>query len=196
MLSVCVTAAVATYAPIFLGGCGAEGPSQVATVQGSGISRAALAHWTRIKRLEMQGSPKTASRSTPVALQRQALKFLITADWLQGEAKAQGIDVAQSQVDATYRALLNGPAGQSFARSLRSRGISSTDELLLLRLQALSNKLQAKIAAVAPNASAAARRVSSFAAAYRRHWKQRTVCRPGWVVPECRNGPPLPPSAG
>jgi hypothetical protein len=162
-------------------------------VQGTPISRAALAHWTQIKRLEMQGSGHPSAAAIPAQLQRRALVFLITADWLQGEATAQGIAVSSSEVDATYHELVSGPAGPSFARSLRSRGISRADELLLLRLQQLSNKLQAKIAA-GRDGVVAARQVAAFAAAYRQRWRPRTSCRPGYIVAECRNGPPL--SAG
>lgn len=32
---------------------------------------------------------------------------------------------------------------------------------------------------------------SAFLAAFRQRWKQRTVCEPGYVIAECRNGPPL-----
>jgi hypothetical protein len=168
-------------------GCGSTRAQPVATVQGAAISRAALAHWTQIKRAELRGAPA----STSSGARRRALVFLITADWLQGEARSQGIEVPFSEADATFRELLHGPTGQAFAASLRSHGISSADELLLLHLQQLSGKLRAKIAA-GHSGAAAARRVATFVSAYRRRWKLRTTCAPGYVVAECRNGPPLP----
>jgi hypothetical protein len=194
--------AIATLVAILslaAGGCGAAKTPAVASVEGTVISRAALTHWTRIKRLELDSgsSPsRTSDRGQP---QRVALAFLITADWLQGEAKAQGVEVSSAEVDSTYQRLRSSPTGPSFARGLAERGISSTDELLLLRLQQLSNKLQAKIAegavgASPEQASARERRVTVFAAAYRRRWKQRTTCRAGYIVPECGNGPALPQS--
>jgi hypothetical protein len=235
VLTVWVTGVAAAYASIVLGACGAAGTSEVASVQGAAISRAALAHWTQIKRLEANGSSGARPTASPVQLQRKALVFLITADWLQAEAKARGVDVSASEVDTTFRELLNGPTGQSFAISLRNRGISSADELLLIRLQQLSNKLQAKIAAGDAGISAARiaayyrahtrqlrgpshrrqtlraatpairrallesereRQVATFAVAYRQRWKLRTSCQPGYIIPECRNGPPLPSSTG
>jgi hypothetical protein len=33
--------------------------------------------------------------------------------------------------------------------------------------------------------------IRAFIAAYRKRWKQRTVCQPGYVIAECRDGPPL-----
>jgi hypothetical protein len=179
-------------------GCGgATSASEVASVQGTGISRAELANWTLIKRLEQRASPTPSSGASSDQPQRRALTFLITADWLQAEAKVQGIRVSASEVDGTYRRLLNAPAGPSFATSLRRRGISDADERLLLRLQQLSDKLQAKITNrdVSLSPAQRERQVTLFAAAYRQRWKQRTTCHRGYIVPECRNGPPLPSSA-
>jgi hypothetical protein len=156
-------------------------------MQGTTISRVALAHWTRIKRLELQSAPASTSSLSPAQLERKALVFLITADWLQAEARAEGIDLPSSGVEATYRHLVNGPSGQSFASGLRSRGIARADELLVLTLQELSNKLRAKV-------GAGHDRLKAFVAAFRHRWKQRTSCRPGYIVPECRNGPALPSS--
>jgi hypothetical protein len=117
-----------------------------------------------------------------------ALAFLITADWLQAEAAAQGVSVSPSEVDAGYRQLLNGPAGPSFARRLRRAGMTRADELLQVRIERLAQKLRTKIGAGRPQL------VSAFIAAYRKRWKQRTTCQPGYIVAECRNGPTLPAS--
>jgi hypothetical protein len=177
-------------ASVALCGCGASRSPGVVTVQGTPISRVALAHWTQIKRLELKSFRRPSSTPSSAELQHRALVFLITADWLQGEARARGVEVSSSEVDTTYHELLSGPAGPSFARGLRSRGISPADELLLLRLQQLSNKLEAKIAA-GHDGAVAAQQAAAFAAAYRQRWKLRTSCRPGYIVAECRNGPPL-----
>ena len=135
----------------------------MANVQGIAISRASLAHWTRIKRVELQGAPGTKSPSSPIQLERKALVFLITADWLQGEAAAQGIVVSPSEVESTYQGLLSGPNRGAFASSLKRRGMSRTDELLELRIDNLTHKLETKIA-VGDSASSA-----QIAAYYRTH---------------------------
>ena len=224
------TAMVAATSSLLFSGCGSTTATSVASVQGTTISLADVAHWTRIKRLELQNSRASASPSRSAQPETKALVFLITADWLQEESRAHGIKLPSPEVEVTYRHLLNGPSGQSFASSLRSRGMSRSDELLVLRLQELSNKLEAKVgedhysvsaAQIAAYYSAHAsefrgrghprqtvaaatpairrtlleaqrkRRVAAFAAAFRQRWKQRTSCRSGYVVPECRNGPAL-----
>ncbi len=145
-----------------LPGCGGTSPRVVASVQGSVISREALAHWTRIKHAESASS--RASASTSSSAQQQALAFLITANWLQKEATAQGIAVSPSEVNTTYRQLLTGLGGQAFARSLKRRGMSREDELLDLRVIKLSLKMQNKIAASHGTVSTA--KIASY---YRTH---------------------------
>jgi hypothetical protein len=222
---------VTVIGSVALSGCGATRAPTVASVQGTPISSAMLAHWTRIKRIEMQSAPALRSTGTPTELERKALAFLITADWLEAEAAARGVVVSATEVNATYHELASGPTGQAFVSSLKRRGMSRADELLELRLDNLTHKLEVKIVAggggVSPagiaryyhshaglfrapghkpqtlaTATPAIRqtlvragqdeRLSAFIAEYRRRWKLRTSCQPGYVVRECRNGPPLP----
>jgi hypothetical protein len=151
---------------IALLGCGATRAPEVASVQGTTISKNALAHWTRIKRTELQSSSKPTSTSS-AQVRRKALAFLITAAWVEREAAAQGISVSSSEVKATYQELLNSPAGQAFAAGLKRRGLASADELLLLRLEKLAVKLRARIAATYTSVPAA-----QIADYYRSHASQ------------------------
>lgn|GEM_PF-3545264 len=179
--------AVLALASMFILGCGgAAGSQTVAEVQGRSIAKATLQHWVAIKRSEAQPSPTPVS---PAQLTREALAFLITAMWLQGEASAQGIQVSPSEVRATYTHLLDGPAGEGFAARLKQRGMSEADERLQLLDAQLAVKLQSRLAA-------GPRALRAFLAAYRQRWRQRTICSPGYVIAECRNGPPLPPTPG
>jgi hypothetical protein len=186
---------------------------------------------TKRRRLLSPQALRARCAQVYVELRHKALAFLITAGWLQAEAAAQGIVVSASEVNATYRELVNGPAGGTFATKLRRRGMSTADELLQLRLEKLAQKLRAKIgagitgvssariaayyhahasqfrvpghghqtlAAAAPAIrqtlvqAAQERRFNAFIPGYRVRWKQRTTCQPGYVIPECRNGPRLP----
>jgi hypothetical protein len=189
-----ITAAV-LLGSLALSACGGAGVRVVAKVQGSPITLPALNHWSLIKRSERQRS-STAGSTSALQLKQKALAFLITAEWLQQEAAAQGISVQASEVNASYEQLVNGPTGQHFGESLKARGMSRADELLVLRLGALSQKLRAKLAAGHKGLLDPRERqqISAFIAAYRQRWKQRTTCQPGYVIAECSNGPALPPS--
>ena len=311
---------------IALCGCGSAKAPAVASVQGVEISRAALAHRTRIERLELESARRPTSTLSTADVEHKALAFLVTAAWLEHEAEIQGISVSPSEVEASYQQLLSGLTGQAVATGLKRDGMSHADELLQLRLDKLGQKLQAKVAGgysgvsttqlanyyhahrhqfIAPASrrvvlivtstaqaarsakrelqrgsvpadvarrfsidptsqaaggfatfsrgsanpvldraifaakpgslvgpvevasagsfyvfkvlsSALSRRetlaeaaptirqtllqagqqgqINTFLAAYRRRWKQRTTCQPGYIIPQCRNGPPLPAS--
>jgi hypothetical protein len=178
-------------------GCGGSETSAVATVQGRTISKSALSHWASIRHAELQVTSRPGDLKAS-ALEPAALAFLITAEWLEGEAGVQGVHLSDADLDASYRRLLNGPNGQALAASLKRRGMSKADELRLLRLSALAAKLRSKVAASGqvPLSAQARRRIGAFQAAYRERWKQRTICRPGYVIAECRGGPPLRPALG
>ncbi|HWX96154.1 MAG TPA: SurA N-terminal domain-containing protein [Solirubrobacteraceae bacterium] len=189
---------IPAFAAIALGGCGSTTSAPLAaSVQGSPIGQSQLAHWVAVKRAEQAGSSNPESSSS-AQLTQNALRFLITAQWLEKEAAAQGVSVAPSEVQDTYQRLLTGPSGQAFAASLKRRGLSSADELLVLRLGALAQKLRAKIASAHPGLSAAQIRglLGAFIVAYRERWRQRTTCQPHYLIAECRNGPPLPSPGG
>jgi hypothetical protein len=212
----------AAAALITLAGCGSSnGVPAVARVDGIAISRASLAHRIEVENARLQGASlripvpdppsylhcTVAAQAAQSHLKRHpglspqqlrqrcarvyaqlrdgALAFLITADWLQGEAAAQGITVSHSEVAASYHQLLAGPAGAAFANRLTHDHMTGADELLQLRIEMLSLRLRERIAG-------RHQPLDGFVASFRRRWRQRTTCQPGYVVAECRNGPSLP----
>src|SRR5581483_7836672 len=164
-------------------------PQPVAKVQGRPVSARQLSHWTKIKRAEAQASP-TGTPASAAALRARALAFLLTAYWLEGEATARGVAVSPAEAETNLSHLLSSPAGPALTASLRRRHMSRADELLVLRLDALAQKLRTKVGAGGSSADRA-RRIAAFIAAYRTRWKQRTTCERGYVIAECREGPPL-----
>jgi hypothetical protein len=165
----------------------------VASVQGTTVSRVALAHWSEVKRRELAMGSSGAVPSTS-DVRNRALAFLISAVWLEKEAASQGVSVSDSQVSSTYQRLLTGPAGVNFAASVRRRGMTNADELRVLRLEMLAQGLRSHVATGLPSRSPAQSRarLAAFLIEYRRRWKQRTTCARGYVIAECREGPPLP----
>jgi hypothetical protein len=172
-------------------GCGGSTPQPVARVQGRPVSRQQLAHWTAVKRAEAQAHAPAAQPSA-AGLRNQALAFLITAYWLEGEAAARGVVVSSTEAEASLRHLLASPAGAALTASLARRHMSNADELFVLRLDELAQKLRAELGAGGGSPAERARRIAAFLTAYRVRWKQRTTCARGYVIAQCRGGPPLP----
>jgi len=81
------------------------------------------------------------------ALRNQVLSFLISAEWIEGEAEAQDIKVSEADVkkkfDETRKQSF--PKDADFKKFLTSSGQSEEDLLYRVRLDELSNKLREKI---------------------------------------------------
>ena len=81
------------------------------------------------------------------ALRNQVLSFLISAEWIEGEAEAQDIKVSEADVkkkfDATRKQSF--PKDADYKKFLTSSGQSEQDLLYRVRLDELSNKLREKI---------------------------------------------------
>lgn len=88
-------------------------------------------------------------RGDYVSARAQAVPFLITATWLQGEAAEQGVTVSDTEVAKTLASTEaeQFPTAAALARFLMSSGETRADLLLRVRIETLSNKLRATAAA-------------------------------------------------
>jgi foldase protein PrsA len=90
---------------------------------------------------------KTQCEQEYKALQQQVLGFLISADWVIGEAEAQGVKVSDKEVAKRFNQLKKQqfPKEAEFQKFLTSTGQSISDLLLRVKLSMLSTKIQEKI---------------------------------------------------
>jgi hypothetical protein len=184
-------AALAICAALF-SACGSASPSAVATVAGTPIANAQLAHWTAV--MGHEAPPQNAHGAT--AAQR-ALAFLITALWLEKEAAARGLGVSAAEAKASYAAFVAALPPGAFAAGLRRRGLAEADEIYRLRLERLALRVRAQLLAGTSSAAGAAsareRTLHAFAASFTQRWKRVTVCAKGHVIAQCASGPALAP---
>ena len=91
---------------------------------------------------------KTTCEQQFTALKQQVLGFLISANWVIGEAKDQGIKVTDAEVEKKFKELKQQqfPKEADFQKFLASTGQSVSDLLLRVKLNLLSQKIQQKIA--------------------------------------------------
>jgi foldase protein PrsA len=81
------------------------------------------------------------------SLRDQVLQFLISAQWIVGEAKDQGIKVTDSEVDKQFETTKKQsfPKEADFQKFLKSSGMGLDDLKFRVRVQALSDKLRTKV---------------------------------------------------
>jgi foldase protein PrsA len=133
-------------------GCGGDSTGLVAVRVGDlQIAKGSIEHWARA--IELGGaatSPLTPPRGTA---RERAVDLLISADWLTGEAKEQGLEVSddavERQLQRRFQAL---PGGRSeFEEEIRSADQTTADVKLEIRAELAAAKLRAMITRKVPS---------------------------------------------
>src|SRR3954465_10866350 len=80
-------------------------------------------------------------------LRDQVLQFLISAQWIKGEASDQGVKVSDAEVNKQFQQTKKQsfPKEADYQKFLKSSGMSQDDILFRVRLDTLSNKLRQKV---------------------------------------------------
>jgi len=88
----------------------------------------------------------------------QTMPFLITADWLQGEAAEQGIKITDAKVATQLKQIeaAQFPTPTALAQFLQASGETNADLLFRVRVNALSNEIRTKVTNSAAKATPAA----------------------------------------
>jgi foldase protein PrsA len=90
---------------------------------------------------------KTQCEQQYTALKQQVLGFLISANWVIGEAGEQGIKVSDKEVQKQFNQIKSQqfPKEADFQKFLASSGQTISDLLLRVKLDMLSSKIQQKV---------------------------------------------------
>ncbi|GAC1439075.1 MAG: hypothetical protein NVSMB51_16340 [Solirubrobacteraceae bacterium] len=83
------------------------------------------------------------------SLKAQTMQFLISADWLQGEAADQGVSASGKEVQAKLAQIKQQqfPQPAQFATFMKNSGMTMDDVLFRVRLDELSSKIRTKVTA-------------------------------------------------
>lgn len=149
----------------------------VAIVAGVPIAKASYAHWLSVEqKLGAAGSPS-----------HQALGFLITSEWVLGEAAGRHMSVSEAEVRRRYAQLVHQsfPKAGSLQKYLSKSGETEADLLARIKVELLASRIAAKITS-GKSASNRTAVLTAFEASFQKHWKRATSCKPGYVMEDCR----------
>jgi phosphatidylethanolamine-binding protein (PEBP) family uncharacterized protein len=149
----------------------------VALVSGTPIAKSSYAHWLAIE----QALGASASPS------HQALGFLITSEWVLGEAAARHISVSDAEVKQHYTQLVHQsfPKAGSLQKYLAKSGETEADLLARIKVELLAARIAAKVTA-GKSASQRGGLLTAFEHNFHAHWKRLTVCHAGYVMEDCK----------
>ncbi|HTA36033.1 MAG TPA: hypothetical protein VK761_04905 [Solirubrobacteraceae bacterium] len=160
----------------------------VACIATKPILGATLAHWTAIAERSAAPSGKAPAGATgAVPLANEALGFLISSDWLLGEARALHIDLTRAQVRHDYDRIRakQFPKLREFHKFLHSSGETIPDLLFRVRLNLTSQRIQRRVEAGRGSKKSQARSLAQFIERFKRKWQAQTYCAAAYVVNDC-----------
>jgi hypothetical protein len=179
---------------------GPGGPIPKGVIPDPPTYRACLAYLARTPEIRAMrprpraGRLKAQCREEHKDLQGQALRLLVTHDWVSEEAAKLGLKTTAEEV---RRALPHESWARRNVRYLRAAGVRASDERFVLESQLLQIKLQRRVLPIytelrrshRPETPAMAERVdaalSRFSQLLALRWTPRTHCRVSIVIPEC-----------
>jgi phosphatidylethanolamine-binding protein (PEBP) family uncharacterized protein len=149
----------------------------VAIVAGVPIARSSYAHWLSVEqRLGAAGSPS-----------HQALGFLITSEWVLGEAAARRMTVTEVAVKQRFAQLVHRsfPKAGALRKYLAKSGETEADLLARIKVELLASRIAAKITS-GKSSSLRTALLAGFEKNFQSHWKSLTSCKAGYVMEDCR----------
>jgi phosphatidylethanolamine-binding protein (PEBP) family uncharacterized protein len=149
----------------------------VAIVAGVPIAKASYTHWLSVEqKLGAAGSPS-----------HQALGFLITSEWVLGEAAARHLAVSETEVKRRYTQLVHQsfPKAGALKKYLAKSGETEADLLARIKVELLASRIAAKIAS-GKSSSQRTAVLAAFEKSFQKHWKSITSCNGGYVMEDCK----------
>jgi foldase protein PrsA len=160
-----------------LAGCGGIPGNAVVQVAGTPITKEALDHWMKVASAssstgatEKAVLPEPPNYTACVAhlakgtaepakelksecaaqyksLQRSALEFLISSQWVLGEASSRGVKISDAELKKEFAKIKTQqfPSASEFDRFLSTSGETVSDLLLRVKVNLLSQKIEQKI---------------------------------------------------
>jgi Raf kinase inhibitor-like YbhB/YbcL family protein len=149
----------------------------VAIVAGVPIAKASYTHWLMVEqKLGAAGSPS-----------HQALGFLITSEWVLGEAAARHMSVSEDEVKKRYAQLVHQsfPKSGSLQKYLAKSGETEADLLARIKVELLASRIAAKITS-GKSSSQRTTMLAAFEKNFQKHWRSVTTCNAGYVMEDCK----------
>jgi hypothetical protein len=145
----------------------------VVCVGPTAITGALYSHWLTIAEKSTAGMQPAAR-----TLENQVLSFLISSDWIRGEAVDRRIGVSVKKVRRTFDRLRREEFTKrgEFKAFLRSSGQTIADLLMRVELNLLSQRIEQQVQAGHHGASAKRRALSRFVAVFKGKWMAQTYC--------------------
>jgi foldase protein PrsA len=145
-----------------LSSAGGVEENDVADVDDAGtVSKEEFNHWLTVVASQPQPGqkkpskpPKPGSRQYD-AVKQQVMQFLVSAKWIEGEAKERGVSASDAEVKRQFEQTKDQsfPNEKAYQRFLKTSGQTEEDLLFRVNLDVLSNKIRQQVTEESQNVS-------------------------------------------
>jgi hypothetical protein len=151
------------------------------------ISGATFAHWATVAENEGSSSHRKPSTEPNRSQMLQVMGFLVSTDWVLGEAADLHIVVSDAEVRHHFDHLrrLQFPKRKEFRAFLRNTGQTTADLLLRVRLSMVSTRIQQRVVGHSHGARRAQRALSRFVHRFQKQWRAQTYCESRYAMLDC-----------
>jgi hypothetical protein len=166
---------------------GAPAPEQILVCVGSqAITGATYRHWETVAERDDEPSPRHP-RPSASQLLSQVMSFLISADWVIGEANALHIHLSPAVVSRKFNDLRRQqfPKRSEFTAFLKRTQQTVADLDLRVELNLLSQRIQKRVAAGHRGKRAQQHALMHFVSAFRAKWASQTYCQADYASKDC-----------
>jgi hypothetical protein len=115
------------------------------------------------------------------------MSFLISSDWVIGEARDRNIRVSEVEVRRFFDRIRRQqfPKRREFTAFLKNSGQTVADLLFRVRLNLLSTRIQRQIIAGQHGTPAQEHAIAHFVSEFKSKWRAQTYCAPGYAISDC-----------
>jgi hypothetical protein len=120
------------------------------------------------------------------ALVNEVMGFLISSDWVIGEARDLNVQVSDLEVRQKFDHIRGQqfPKPREFSAFLKSSGQTVADLLFRVRVNLLTMRIQGRIVA-GHNGASAEEALTHFVREFKGKWRAQTYCSPAYAVGDC-----------
>ncbi len=167
---------------------GSAGTGAVATVEATPVTQATFAHWLAVT-AALSGASGHAASASNAALKDKVMGFLLTSEWVLGEAAALGVDVSEAEVQKRLAEVqqkqFKKPA--ELQEYLKKNHETMADLQLRVKLELLESAIAAKVTAAKHTAAEKKAALASFQDQFEAKWKAKTSCAKGYAMGDCKS---------
>lgn len=177
-------------APVVSGTLGTTEPAPEQTlvcVGAQAMTGATYSHWVAVAKAAERPPSKGHHATSATELRTEVLGFLISSDWVIGEAQDRGVSVSAAKVKKEFDHIRKEQFSKrsEFQKFLRDSGQTVADLLFRVELNLLSAGIQKQVVAGHHGAASKRRALSQFVKSFKAKWQAQTYCAAEYDVADC-----------